>query len=88
MLVVIPVPALREVGEDAAQGGLAEPAHCLRRQLQLAVGPFQVSLPLEFPLDLAQRLHVVDRLAAERAPDRVLVDVVQPGAGVVLPQRV
>ena len=88
VLVVIAVLALGQVGEHLPQRGLAQPAHGLRGELQLAVVALQVALPLQFPLDLAQRLHVVDRLAAERAPHRLLVDVVEPGARVVLAQRV
>ena len=88
VLIVIAVAALGQIGENPPQRGLAEPAHRLRGQLQLAAGPLQVSLPLKFPLDLAERLHIIDRLAAERAPDRVLVDVVEPGTRVFLPQRV
>jgi hypothetical protein len=88
VLVVVPGAALGQVGEHPAQRGVAEPADGLRGELQLAVGPLQVPLPLQFPFDLAQRFHVVDGLAAERAPDRLLVDVVQPGAGVVLAQRI
>ena len=68
LLVVVAAAALGEIGEYPAQRGLAQPAHGLRGELQLAVGPLQVPLPLQFPLDLAQRLHVVDGLAAERAP--------------------
>ena len=48
----------------------------------------QVTLALQFPLDLAQRLHVVHCLTAESAADGFLVDIVKPGAGVILAQRV
>ncbi len=57
------------------------------RSAKICRGPLQVPLPLQFPLDLAQRVHVVHGLAAEGAADRVLVDVVEAGAGVVLAQR-
>ena len=80
--------AVRQLGEHLPQRRLAEPAHGLRRELELAVGALQVALLLQLPLDLAQRLHVVDGLAAESAADRLLVDVVQPCARVVLAQRV
>ncbi len=88
MLVVIAGAALGQLGEDLPQRCLAEPAHGLGGQLQLAVAALQVALPLQFPLDLAQRFHVVHCLAAKGTADRFLVDVVQPGAGVVLAQRV
>ncbi len=49
--------------------------------------PLHVPLPFQFPLGLAQRRHVIDGLAAQRPPDRALVDVVQSCARVVLAQR-
>ena len=88
VLVVVAGSAVGQLGEDLAQRGLAQPAHGLRGQLQLAVRALQVALPLELALDLPQRLHVVDGLPAECAADRFLVDVVQPRAWVVLAQRV
>ena len=48
----------------------------------------QVALALQFPLDLAQRFHIIHSLAAESAADGFLVDVVKPGAGIILAQRV
>ena len=76
-----------EAGEHPAQRGVAEPADRLGRELQLAAVAGQVALPLQLALQPAQRLQVVDRLAAERAADRFLVDVVQAGARVVLAER-
>src|SRR5262249_24961325 len=64
-LAVIPGAALRQVGEYLARRRLAEPAPRLGGEFELARGPLQVPLPLQFPLDLAQRLHVVHGLAAE-----------------------
>ncbi len=87
MLIVVTMPALGKLREHLAQRRVAEPPHRLRGELKLAVGRLEIALPFELTLDLAQRLHVVDCLAAERAPDRLLVDVVKPRARVVLPQR-
>ena len=84
VLIVVAGAAVRQLSEYLAQRGLAEPAHGLRRQLELAVGALEVTLALELALDLPQRLHVVDRLPAERAPDRLLVDVVEARARIVL----
>jgi hypothetical protein len=61
-----------------------EPPHRPRRELQLTAAAVEVALPLQLPLDPAQRLHVVDRLPAERPLHQLGVDVVQRGARVVL----
>ncbi len=87
-LIVVAGGALGQVGEDLAQRGLAQPPDGLGGELQAAVGALEVALALKLAFNLAQRVHVVHGLPAQGAADRVLVDVVQAGAGVVLPQRV
>ena len=83
---MIPVAALGQVREDPAQRGLAQPPHRLGGELQLARVALQVALPLQLALGLPERLHVVHGLAAQGAPDRGLVDVVEAGSGIVLAQ--
>jgi hypothetical protein len=84
---VVAGPAEAQVGEDPAQRRVPEPAHGLGGELELAGVARQVALPLELALDPAQRLDVVHGLPAEGAPDRLLVDVVQARARVVLAER-
>ena len=86
-LLMIPVPAFRQLCEDPAQRGLAQSAHRLGGQFQLARRPLQVPLPFQLAFGLPQRLHVVHGRPSQGPPDRGLVDVVQPGSGVVLAQR-
>nr|BFE83632.1 hypothetical protein GCM10020093_062330 [Planobispora longispora] len=77
----------RRGGEDAAQGGLAEAADGLGGEFEPAALAAEVALLLQLALDLLERVQVVDGRAAERAPDRRLVDVVDAGARVVLAER-
>src|SRR5690606_9128802 len=86
-LVVLAPAAGLERGEDPAQRALPEPAHRLGGELEPAPGAPQVALGLQLPLDPPERLQVVHGRAPERAPDHLLVDVVEPGAGIVLAQR-
>ena len=86
--VVVTAPhAVLEAGEHLAQRGVAEPANGLRREFELAAVTAQVALPLQLPLEPAQRLQVIDRLPAERAADRFLVDVLHAGTWVILAER-
>jgi hypothetical protein len=60
-------------------------ANSARGELELAVGVAgQVALQLQLLLDPLQRPDVVEGAPAEGPLDRVLVDVVQRSAGVVL----
>ena len=76
-----------QAGEDPAQGRVAEPADRLRRELQVAAVAGEVALALQLAFEPPERLQVVDRLAAERAADRLLVDVLQVRARVLLAER-
>ncbi len=82
--LVIALPAGRQRGEHLAQRGLPDPAHGLRGQFQPAAGSVQPALLLQLALDPAQLGEVVQSAAAQRAAHRVLVDVVQGRAGVLL----
>ncbi len=84
---MVAAPAGVQRVEDPAQGGLPEPAHGLRGELQLAALPPEVPLLLQLALDLLERLQVVDGRPAQGTADRGLVDVVEPGSGVVLAER-
>ena len=80
--------ALGQLGEHLPQRCLAEAAHGLGRELQLAVGALEIPLTLKLALDLPQRLHVVHGLPAERAADRLFVHIVEARTWVVLPERI
>ncbi len=88
-VVLVAAPALgTELVEHPAQRGLAEPAQRLRREAQALVVAGQPALPAQLALELAQRLDVGRGPGAELALDRLDVDVVQRGAGVVLAELV
>ena len=84
MEVVRSAQAGLEVGEDATQGGTSEPAYGLRGQLELAVATGEVALGLELAFEAAQLFEVVDGAPSEGSTHRVLVDVVEACAVVVL----
>ena len=86
--VVAAAPGRAQVGEHPAQRGLARaagPPWAVRSSR--SPRPVEVALLLELALEPAQLAQVVDGAAAERPADRVLVDVLQAGARVVLAQR-
>ena len=73
-----------ELGEDPAQGRLAEAAQRLGGELHAVAPAPQPALLGELPLEPAQRADVGGRSGAELALHRLDVDVVQRRAGVVL----
>src|SRR6185369_10165135 len=83
----VALPRLLERREHASQRGAPEPAHGLRRELELALLASQVPLPLELALDPAQPLDVVDGLPTQCPLHGLLVDVGEARARVRLAQR-
>ncbi len=86
--MVAGLAAEAHVGEDPAQRRVTQPAYRLGGELEAPAVAGQVALPFQLALDAAQGLDVIHRLPAEGPPDRVLVDVVQARARVVLLERV
>ncbi len=71
---------------DLGQRALAEAAHPARGQLQPPAGAARRAGLLQRLLDVAQPAQVADGVLAQRAAQRVLVDVLQPRPGVLLAQ--
>lgn len=74
-------------GENPPECGRAEAADRFRRQLQPAGLAADVPLPFQFAFDVPQPAQIVYCTAAECAPDRFLINVVEAGAGIILRKR-
>ena len=85
---MLAAPAAARSAKTVRSAVLPEPAQRLRGQRQPVGVAGHPALPAQLALELAQPAHVVGGRPAELALDRLDVDVVQGGAGVLLAELV
>ncbi len=86
--VVLPGPPTAQIREDGTQSRAPEPSQRLRAQRQ----PFGIAadpaLAAQLAFELLQPRHLVGGRPPERTGDRVHVDIVERGAGVLLAELI
>jgi hypothetical protein len=77
MLVVITLTGPVELSENPPQRGLPKPPHCTRSQPQPVIAPRQITLLLQLPFQITERLEVAHGLPAQMLGEQVDINIVQ-----------